>query len=240
MRNRVAVTVTVVLAAVAQVLRPAPGLAQSAEAYAGWVGLVSTPVGGLTPSAPGSAPVRWGLQARWGHWQFAKDDDNTTNLALGVTFGLGRGRAAVEVGRQTKKTCQDCDGILLGLETEIPVVTPGAGEDRVVAVSINPAAGYMFETADESDFSSLGVAVRVPVSMNLSLGKTGSLVPFLSPGGGMGRLSSGGASKAGLRFLLGGGLGLRMSSGLETTVSFSKIFIDRGATVFGVALGFAR
>ena len=103
---------------------PSQAQAQSSSAFAGWVSLVTTPVGAFAPSVyvapPPTAERGWGAQARYGHWQFASDDDNTTNLGIGAAFPAGHGRLSIEVGRTTKKDCSDCDAYMVGSELQLP------------------------------------------------------------------------------------------------------------------------
>jgi hypothetical protein len=67
------------------------------------------------------------------------------------------------------------------------------------------------------------------------------IVPFVSPGFGWGRVSEGGDSESGTRFVLGGGVGIVSSnSGLGLTLGAQKVFIDGGKLVFGAGLTWAR
>ena len=219
---------------------PSQAQAQSSSAFAGWVSLVTTPVGAFAPSVyvapPPTAERRWGAQARYGHWQFASDDDNTTNLGIGAAFTAGDGRLSVEVGRTTKKDCSDCDAYLVGSELHLPLVATEGG----IAVTLNPEVGFMNESGN-SDFSAFAAAVNVLLSYPVTAGSNTRVVPFVSPGVGFGRVSGGGSSETGQRIIVGGGAAfVNVESGLQLTASLSKIIIDDGATVFGIALGYGR
>lgn len=73
------------------------------------------------------------------------------------------------------------------------------------------------------------------------LGTHGRVVPFVSPGAGIGRVSSGGDSESGQRLLIGGGISIvNLETGLQATASASKIFIEGGATVLGISIGIGR
>jgi hypothetical protein len=175
--------------------------AQSKNAFAGWVSLVTTPVGAFVPSLYVPPPPTFGPGiggfARYSHWQFAPDDDNTTNLGLGVTFPTGRGRLSFDVGRTTKKECPDCDAYMFGTEFHLPLVF---GDDGI-AVTLNPQAGFMRESG-ELDFSALAAAIKAPLSYAVVLGNSTRVVPFVSPGVGFGRVSGSDSSETGQRVLL--------------------------------------
>lgn len=219
---------------------PASIAGQSSNAFAGWASLVTTPVGAFAPTiyvAPSSrAERRWGAQVRYGHWQFASDDDNTTNLGVGFAFPAGAGRLGIEVGRTTKKECADCDAWMLGGSLDLPLKTAESG----LAFTLNPELGFMTESGDY-DLSCLAAAVNVSVSFPVAAGANATVVPFVSPGAGFGRVSGGGDSESGQRLLIGGGISIvNPKSGLQATASASKIFIENGATVFGIAIGIGR
>lgn len=225
---------------------PSGAEAQSVDAIAGWIGLTATPVGGFTPVHPVSGgdgvPRTLGAQARYGHWQFASDDDNTTNLGLGVVIPVRRSSVTLEVGRTTKKDCGDCDMLLIGLDAHIPVWTSDApdgwGEGTTLGIGLNPAIGYGNEGSG-SDFTAFAAAFSVPASISASLGERMRIAPFISPGVGLGRVSAGDDSESGIRAMLGGGVAVG-SGRAQVTGSFRRVFIEDGATVLGVALSVHR
>lgn len=223
----------------------APLGAQSENAVAGWVGLIVTPIGGLAPvilTTPRDGISRGiGAQVRVSHWQFADDDDNTRNMSVGVTLPTGSGRATIEIGRTSKKGCPDCGATMAGAEMTFPLrsrtsAASGATPSEV-EVGINPAIGYMTQSNDGETVSAMGFALSIPVAFAVPVGAHARLVPFLSPGAGLGRVSGGGDSITGTRLMLGGGLALAgVGPGLQFTGSFRKIFMDGGPTVFGLGL----
>ncbi|MCG6988829.1 MAG: hypothetical protein LJF06_11705 [Gemmatimonadetes bacterium] len=88
--------------------------------------MIGTPVGGLPPAVVvlvEGVTRGLGVRARHGHWQFGPNDDNTTNLGIGVSFPAGESRATVEVGHTTKKGCSECGAILVGAELHVPLAT---------------------------------------------------------------------------------------------------------------------
>lgn len=215
---------------------PEPSHAQSLGAIAGWISLVTTPVGAFAPSIyipSTSSGRRWGVQTRYSHWQFAPDDDNTTNLAIGAAV-LSEGRRwSFDLGRTTKKEC-DCDWIMVGTELYAPVAGDGAA-----TLSLNPEVGFVTYAGDESDFSAVAAALNVPLSYAAAVGTNVRVVPFVAPGLGLGRVSGGGDSQYGGRLLLGGGAAVKhVTTGLQLSVGASKIFIDGGAAVYGATVSF--
>lgn len=214
--------------------------AQSSSAFAGWAGLVSTPVAAFSPSIyippPSPARRRWGVEARYSHWQFAPDDDNTTNLGVGASFPMAVGRWGIQVGRTSKKECSDCDAYMFGADLDLPFL----GRDGAFTVILHPEVGFSTQSGG-SDLTTFGAALDVPLLFPKLAGRNGRVVPFVSPGVGLGRISGGGSSDTGGRFLIGGGVSfLNVANGLQVTASVSRILIQDGATVLGVALGYGR
>lgn len=209
--------------------------AQSEKDFAGWVGLITTPVGALPPVIPTTTGMAF--QARYGHWQFASDDDNTSNYGIGLSLGAGRSRATVVLGYTTTKDCTDCGQMMAGFELHVPLVQGGGTQAGGIGIALNPAVGYAKTTASDAELSFLSIAVSLPISVSVPLGASARIVPFVSPGAGMGRISGSGESQSGTRMLLGGGVVLADAvPRLQITGSFQKIFIDHGVTMFGLAL----
>jgi len=229
-----------VLAVISVCVVPPCARAQSSGAFAGWAGLVSTPVAGFSPSVyvppPPSAGRRWGAEARYSHWQFAADDDNTTNLAVGLAFPVAAvGRWSVLIGRTTKKECPDCDAYMFGADLDLPFL----GQDGAFTVILHPAVGLSTQPGS-SDLTTFGAGLDVPLLFP-TVARSLRLVPFVSPGVGLGRISAGGSSDTGLRLFVGGGFSfVNMRNRLQVTASVRRIVYDEGATVFGIVLGYGR
>ena len=230
------------------VANPTHATAQSEKAFAGWVGLITTPVGALPTQLPVSPPGTAGttaLQARYGHWQFASDDDNTNTFGLGGTFGGGRVKTTLELGYGTKTDCSGCNSILGGVELGIPLVEPRIGTaattGSLLGVALNPAVGVMKPIGSDANGYALSAAAHVPIYSSLAVGQRMRLAPFVSPGCGVGYINGDGESESGWRAMLGGGAALSgLGSGLEITVSAHRVFIEDGATMYGIALRFWR
>lgn len=230
--------------AAAIIASPTRGTAQSENAFVGWVGLMTTPVGALPTQLPVSLPGNTGsgaFQARYGHWQFASDDDNTNTFGLGGTFGAGRVKTTLELGFGTKADCSDCNSVLGGVELGIPLVEPRIGSatttGSVLGVALSPAVGVMKPVGSGADGYALSASAHLPIYASLGLTPRLRLAPFVSPGYGVGYINGDGYSKSGWRAMLGGGAALSgLGSGLEITVSAHRVFIEEGATMYGLAL----
>jgi len=213
--------------------------AQSASDIAGWIGLMTTPVGGLGPSivvpaADGSA-LAWRANGHYAHWQFAPDDDNTTTLAVGVSIPMSRGYVTFDVGRSTVKQCSECNAFMVGVEMDVPLTgLSEADSDPTFGIGLEPSLGYMKETSSYADLSALALGVSLPLTMTVPAGAA-RVVPFVSPGVGFGLLSGGNDSESGERVMLGGGVAMAAGK-LQVTAGARKIFIQDGPTLYGVSL----
>ena len=230
--------------AAAIVANPTLGAAQSDKAFVGWVGLMTTPVGALPTQLPVSLPGTAGtmaLQARYGHWQFGSNDDNTNTFGLSGTFGGSRVKTTLELGYGTKTDCSDCNSVLGGVELGIPLVEPRIGSaattGSLLGIALHPAVGVMKPIGSDANGYALSAAAHLPIYTSLAVGKQIRLAPFVSPGYGVGYINGDGESESGWRAMLGGGAALSgLGSGLEITVSAHRVFIEDGATMYGIAL----
>ena len=218
---------------------PRPASAQ-VDDYVAWVALMTTPVGAFGPSVDdplaSGEESGWGLRARYGHWQFAPNDDNTTNLGVAATFPAGQGSLSLEVGLTTQKDCSSCDAYMVGADLQVPLLNSENG----LAVSLNPEVGYM-TPANESGFTAFALAANLPIAYPITAGGTLRIVPFLSPGFGLGRVSGGGESETGARLMFGGGAALvHTPTGIRVTPTISRVFLEGEVSVLGIALGFGR
>jgi hypothetical protein len=232
MRSRIGL----VLAAAAALV-PSSAFAQSESAIVGWVGLITTPVGAfapvaVVPRATGVAGGGVGVQARYSHWQFASDDDNTSNFGLGLVFGGSRARTTVEIGQKVTQDCSECSVTMLG--ADVHVALRPAPEGSEVSVGLNPAFGV----GKADDFTSVAVAVSLPVMLTVAAGSW-RVTPFVSPGAGFTWLSGSGESETGSRAMISGGVAFG-GSRVQGTLSARRILIEDGVTVFGLGISIGR
>lgn len=236
-------TWTIMLAAVALVAAPATAGAQSEGAYAGWAGLITTPVGGLPPvvvfPSEGATP-KWSVRARYGRWSFPNENP-TNNLGVGVAFPAGKTLATLEVGYESTENCSSCRAVLFGGELEVPLATTllsgtGAENGPTFGAAVEPAFGFMTETSGGSGSgTAVSLAVSLPLSIAIPVGSKARLAPFVSPGAGLGHVSSGSYSKSGMRMMTGFGVAL-VAGRVQVTGAARKIFIEQGPTLYGLSV----
>lgn len=239
----------VVIAAAAVAVLPLVAHAHSEKAAVGRAALLFTPLGAFAPAAPvvkaGASGSAIGLQVRYSRWQFADDDDNTTNIGGGLVLQRGGVRTLVEIGRASKKECKDCDNFMFGVDVNVPVFARNGGGENNVQLSLNPAFGYGKPTDSGNSVSALAAALSVPMSASLAVGPSLRLMPFISPGFGFGRLSFDGGntseSETGSRAMVSGGVALAGATApIQLTLSARRILNEGGPTVYGVAFAFIR
>ena len=219
--------------------------AQDAGDYAAYIALIFTPAGGLAPTPPRAAGSPTAFQLHYGYMSepFFEPDESTHRFALTADVRAGAARVGFTAGYLMNcggGSCASTDrAVMLGASASGTLFSraDGAGSGGTNwSLGANGSIGYAFPTGEESDFGMLSVAAGLPLS--LTAGTRGQFIPFLVPGVGWGRVSGGGESESGVRFLLGGGLGFASKSGaLNVSVGAQKVFIEEGATLIGVQLG---
>jgi len=224
---------------------------QSIDAIAGWLSLGYSPIGGLTPLVPdlgADATTQVSFATRTGT---VKSTRRKTSVTVGALFSTRKYRILAEVGRMSIANCVDCAGILGGVDAIVPIESfirtmrsdEPADSARELRIALNPAVGFMKPTRGDGKDWTASFALSLPLSTVIRFGNTSRLVPFLSPGLGMGRFNSRTNSQSGSRFMLGGGLALtNYFPGVEITAGFRKIIITgpTGTIVYGVGLTWGR
>ncbi|GLC25137.1 hypothetical protein [Roseisolibacter agri] len=233
------------LVACAIAAAPVTAAAQSESAIVAWIGLITTPLGAFTPYAPPTAAAppgtSVGVQARYSHWQFDADDDNTMNVGAGLVIRRGPVRTAIELGRTSVKGCGDCDHLMAGVDVHVGLLDRPLGGPVAMSVAINPALGFSRPGSSDDEFTALAGALSVPVSLSVRAGNALRVVPFVSPGFGFARLSGGGESSTGSRAMLSGGLALAgTSTPVQLTASARRIFVEGTPTIVGVGIAVGR
>jgi hypothetical protein len=114
---------------------------QSDNNGAGWISLMVTPIGALTPMGPAAAnDTAWyQLQLRYGHWQF-EGGANMHTFGLGVALRSGSTRTVLEFGYGHDASCLDCNYMMLGVDVDVPVTPRPQDETGRLRVALNPAA----------------------------------------------------------------------------------------------------
>lgn len=163
----------------------------------------------------------------------------------------------------------DCNSLLMaGANVAIPLVAspmgaaagPNASSFAMgLDLALGLASGDMLEIAvTDPEFgtiegdvsaSAFSFAAALPVAFIVRTPSV-TVVPHLRPGIGYGNLGievEGGGEQeeivddGSMRFMLGGGLGLRFTqSGLGLDVGFQKVFVEDGKTTIGIGISFGR
>jgi len=240
MRGILALAAAVGLLAV----RSTNAAAQDRADFAAWFALTFTPYGALlpmvTPGMVGADPVEGrasrAVEVRYSRWSFEGDGDVFNSFGAGgriggVGFGAGHSQ------------CSGCDGVFMGgVDFEAVLKTTTLGSDAsasLISIGLRPAVGIGFFT-DVTKLIVLSGAIDLPVSVSIPVGTAAHLVPFLSPGAGVGRISDRGESRTGTRASLAAGVGLVAANGLGVHLGWRRIFIEDGPSTLGVGISFGR
>jgi hypothetical protein len=213
--------------------------AQSAGDVAAFFALASTPPAALAPLI---SPVMLGnitntgqLALRYG--RYPGDGSNLNMFAGSIALPLGdKAGMGLTLG-YLSPDCGQCDGnFMAGLSgtDRLARIPLGASEGATLNVGILGELGGGWPKGGTELSASTGLPLALIIDNH-----TVQIAPFLTPALGWGRISGGGASESGSRFLLGGGVGLFGSTtGFGVDVGFQKVFIDQGKTTFGLNLVF--
>lgn len=237
------VTGLLALGLVAGLARPAE--AQSIHDFAAWLAMMSTPYGSLPPvvtraMAGQSSGIRResSFELRYGHFAFEPENDAVDIGGVGARFGAVGLVAGYE-------GCSGCDGsLMIGADYEGIVVRQlltGNGARTLFTLGVRPSVGFGRSLGDGPDVSSISAAVDMPVSFSVPVGTTARMVPFISPGYGVGALRGRGESESGSRGSLAFGAALvDLAPGLGINLSWRRVFLEQAPTTIGVALTFDR
>lgn len=216
---------------------PWRGAAQDAEDVAAYLAMVFTPIGALppmvTPPMAGSAQTRNRINARYGRISF-NDAVAFNNLGVGIDFDRDGGSWGLVLGYMFDDCEGDCDGVVMfGADLEGVLASSQIGQSPNTRLNMGWRGDVGISRSD--DLTSLTGVIGVPLSVSAQSGSL-RIVPFFTPAFGFGRLSDDNDSESGVRFLLGGGLGVMSSTGLALNIGFQKVFIDGGDTQVGLGV----
>lgn len=199
-----------------------------------YAALVSTPAAGLAPVPAsymtGERQTSVGIAARYGRMS---DQGITRNaFAADVTFPLGKGSAGLVAG-YLNNSCDACSGYFVaGAHAEAPLVSAGSPNSGLFTAGLSGTLGMAKPTGG----TALTLSADLPLAVSIAAGRA-HVVPFIAPGFGFGRVSGGGESESGTRFMLGGGVGLMdIAPGLGVSVGAKQVFLDGAKTVFGASV----
>lgn len=212
--------------------------AQSINDLAAYGAMVSTPVAAVSPIVSpymmGSEQQGLGFAARYGRMSF---DGGSTYALLGDFTGpVGKGSWGLDAG-YVGTTCDGCTGnFMAGAHVEGPLATAGSKAGTLFTLGMQGTVGF----AKPSEGTAWAGTVTLPVALSVTAGRV-YIVPFVSPGIGLGMVSEFGHSETGHRFEVGGGVGVaNVAPGFEITASAEKVLINGGETVFGLGLSWTR
>lgn len=228
-------TIGLVCAIVATSATALPLLAQDGDDVVAYVAMVFTPIGALppqvTPAMAGETQTRTRLRAQYGRLEM-NDAVAFNNLGVGIDVGRGRGSMGLTLGYGFDDCETECDGVLMvgghleGVLTRAEVgARPGGGR---MTMGLRGDVGL--SRANES--TALSAVVGVPIALTLPVQEL-RFVPFLTPGFGFG-LIGGDDTRSGVRFLLGGGIGVMSGTGFVINLGFQRVFIEDGDTMLGI------
>jgi hypothetical protein len=102
-------------------------------------------------------------------------------------------------------------------------------------MGLRPAVGLGVAGGDGA-FRAWSASIDVPVSIAVPVGAEARLVPFITPGLALGRLSGPDDAQSGSRAALGAGVGFRHSRAVSVHLAWRKVFIENGPSSVGVGL----
>jgi hypothetical protein len=224
------------VAILAALVAPASGArAQGDDGGIGYVALVSTPSAGVAPIAR-----QWmlsdprgnvGLDVQWGH--LSGNGANFDMFTGGVTFPTKSGKADFGLtAGYGRISCDGCGSNFVAGGVYEGSLRQSAGTGGTFTLGLNGRLGY----ARASGISTWSASVGLPFSYAFGSGDATRIVPFLIPAFGAGNIGSS-LSTTGVRFLVGGGVGvLNQPAGVGVTLGVQRVIISGGKYVVGLGL----
>lgn len=222
-----------------------PARAQSVHDFAAWLAMMSTPYGTLPPvvtrrmaSQSSATAAGNAFELRYGRFAFDGQSNATHIGGVGARFGA----LGLIVGYEG---CSGCDGALIfGADYEGILhqqLLTGNGARSLFTLGLRPSVGFGRSMGGGPDASSISLALDVPFSVAVPVGTTARVVPFISPGFGVGAVRGGGDSESGTRGALAFGAGVvDLAPGLALNVSWRKVFLQQAPMTIGVGLTIDR
>ena len=217
---------------------PALARAQTPEAVAAYLSLTRTPAGALAPMLTNTLLERAqnGASLAFRYGNLASGDLNPGSNTFAVTGVLpaGLGSSLNLTGGVITSDCTGCKAeLMLGIGGDIRLLGSAMGTTStspLFTASLTGEIGY--SNADPGSFFS--GYVGAPLAL-VQRGSGMQFVPFLTPGFGIGRLSSNGNTTSGAGAMLGGGLGIYNSmTGVVVNVGLQHSFTSGGKTGIGI------
>lgn len=239
MKVRLITLIAVILAAIPG----RPVAAQNVHDVTAWVAMMTVPYGSLPPvvtrrMAGRSAGIASTSAFELRYGQFSLDRSEVHTGGVGARFGA----LGLILGYQG---CSGCDGSLMaGADYEGTVVQQtltGNGARTLFTLSLRPAVGFARTIGSGPDVSAITATLDMPISVAVPVGTSARMVPFISPGFGVGALRGNNDSDSGTRGSIAfGGALMDLAPGLGVDLSWRKVFLGQAPTTIGVALSFDR
>ena len=239
MRSRT--TIACALALAAATARPAA--AQDLHDFVAWAAMMSTPYGSLAPNvtramAGGTATSRNSFELRYGHWAFDGESDAIHIGGIGARIGA----VGFTLGYEG---CSGCDGNLIGgIDYEAMLARHELNAENghsLFTVGLRPALGLGHSLGGGGSATELAATLDLPIAVSVPVGKTARMVPYVSPGFGVGAVRAGDETESGNRGALAFGVGLvDLAPGLGINLGWRKIFLADAPMTIGLGLSFER
>ena len=235
-------TMACALALAAATARPAA--AQSIHDFVAWAAMMSSPYGSLAPTvtramAGGMATGRSSFELRYGHWAFDGESEAVHTGGIGARIGA----VGIVVGYQG---CSGCDGgeIIGGVDYEAIVLKRTMTADNshsLFTLGLRPAVGIGHTVGSGGGGTAFVATMDAPIAVSVPVGKTAKMVPYISPGYGLGAVRAGDETENGTRAALAFGVGLvDLAPGLGLNLGWRKIFLEDAPMTIGIGLTFER
>jgi len=238
---KVCTTLACAAALVATAARPAA--AQDLHDFVAWAAMMSTPYGGLAPTvtramAGGAATGRSAFELRYGHWAFDGESDAIHIGGVGARVGA----VGFVIGYEG---CSGCDGGLIGgVDYEAVVIKQQLTADNahsLFTVGLRPALGLGHTLGGGGSATTIAATLDAPIAVSVPVGRTAKMVPYVSPGFGVGAIRAEGDSEHGTRGAVAFGVGLvDVTPGLGVNLGWRKIFLQDAPMTLGIGLTFER
>ncbi|HEY7878631.1 MAG TPA: hypothetical protein VIC55_10420 [Gemmatimonadaceae bacterium] len=216
--------------------------AQDSSDSAAYHALTQTPIAALAPLfdisvTGGEQQARSvAVHARYGIMSF-DSHEYTHDFGLSVVVPVGSASLSATGGYYfpncTDHACRSHVMGSVGLSQNLAVIGLGRRSDGAsMDIGLTSQIGF----AHPSDTTLISGAVSLPVSLVPSP-RGLRLVPYISPGVGVGVIRPDSGTEAGLQFLFAAGVGL-LAHGFTATVALSRVFLPGGNWLVGVGLSF--
>lgn len=227
------------------VVVPGNSAGPSIHDVAAWFAMMATPYGSLPPvvtrtmaGRSTAAPAHSAFELRYGRFAFDGSNDAVHTGGVGMRFGA----LGAVIGYQG---CSGCDGSIMGAVDYEGVVVQqlltGNGARTLFIVGLRPEVGFARSLRRSNDASAISANIDVPISVAVPVGRAARMVPFVSPGYGLGAIRGGGTNESGTRGSIAFGVALvDLSPGLGINLGWRKVFLDQAPMTIGVSLSFDR